>query len=125
MIYGVGTDIVSVARMQKSLDKYGDQFARRILADSEFEAFAKNARPAHYLAKRFAAKEATVKALGTGFRDGISMKHIVVAHDDLGKPVLSCTAVASQMMDERGVVGSFISLSDEDAYAVAYVVLTI
>ncbi|HEX22459.1 MAG TPA: holo-[acyl-carrier-protein] synthase, partial [Chromatiales bacterium] len=68
MIYGIGTDIVGVSRLQTNLDRYGERFAARILAESEMAAFRQTQSQAHFLAKRFAAKEALVKALGTGFR---------------------------------------------------------
>ena len=67
MILGVGTDIVKVSRIQSSLDRYGERFARRILTAAELSAFLAENRQAHFLAKRFAAKEAVVKALGCGF----------------------------------------------------------
>jgi holo-[acyl-carrier protein] synthase len=66
MIYGIGTDIVRVARMQSNIERYGDKFVERILTDAEQEDYAKEARKAHFLAKRFAAKEAAAKAMGTG-----------------------------------------------------------
>ena len=88
MIFGIGTDIVRVTRMQRSLERYGQRFAERILAAEELAEFSLEARKAHFLAKRFAAKEAAAKAMGTGFRDGLALRHIAVGHDALGKPQL-------------------------------------
>ncbi len=105
--------------------KHGDRFAQRILSAAEFKTFA--TRPQHnqpaFLAKRFAAKEAAVKALGTGFRQGISMSHISVDHDDLGKPMLIFTHVAKTILQQKKITHSHISIADEQAFAVAYVVL--
>ncbi len=111
--------------MHESLAKHGDRFAQRILSDAELKEFV--ARQPHnraaFLAKRFAAKEAAVKALGTGFRQGISMTHISVGHDDLGKPNLVFTHVAKTILQEKKITHSHISIADEQEFAVAYVVL--
>lgn len=122
MIVGIGTDIVAVARIARSLDRHGERFAKRILSDGEFVTFSSHVRPAHFLAKRFAAKEALVKALGCGFRDGISMGHIEVENDHLGKPYLVLKEAAAARAELLGVDQLMLSLADEDAYAVAYVV---
>lgn len=123
MILGIGTDIVKVQRMSESLEKHGDRFAQRILSDSEFKEFSENNHQSAFLAKRFAAKEAAVKALGTGFRNGISMKHIRVDHDDLGKPILIFSDVAKEIFQAKQVLASHLSIADERDFAVAYVVL--
>ena len=123
MIVGIGTDIVKVSRMAESLEKHGSRFAKRILADSEYEQFQEKMAPALFLAKRFAAKEAAVKALGTGFRDGISMRHIFVENDALGKPGLQFVEAAKTKIEEHQITYSHLSLADEQEYAIAYVVL--
>jgi holo-[acyl-carrier protein] synthase len=125
LIYGIGTDIVSVSRMADNLKRYGDRFAQRILADNELEEFRTNVKPAHFVAKRFAAKEAAVKAFGMGFRVGISLRHIAVIHDGFGKPVLQFHGEALRFVEQNGITRSYISLSDEDHYAIAYVILTL
>ena len=122
MIAGVGTDIVAVSRMRESLTQYGDRFAKRILSPSEFEQFSSHVAQANFLAKRFAAKEALVKALGCGFRNGISMQHIVVDNDKLGKPFIVLNGEAANYAEQLGVDELFLSLADEAEYAVAYVV---
>ncbi len=124
MIFGIGTDIVRVARMQQNLDRYGERFARRILAEGELPGFLNTVRPAHYLAKRFAAKEAAAKAMGTGFRDGLAFHHIAVDHEPAGRPVLRFTGTAAAFMQENAIANAHLSLSDEDEYAIAYVILT-
>lgn len=123
MIYGIGTDIVAVARMASALERFGERFARRILAPEEFADYCQASRPAHFLAKRYAVKEAVVKALGTGFRDGLSLRHISVGHDAAGKPLLCYAAPLRRRLTERGVGEGFVSVSDEQEYAVAYVIL--
>lgn len=123
MIFGIGTDIVRVARMQQSLDKHGERFAKRILTEHELIGYQKANKPANYLAKRFAAKEATAKAMGTGFRNGLSLKHINVGHDEQGKPLLEFNGKAAEYMNEQGINEAHISLADEQEYAVAFVTL--
>jgi holo-[acyl-carrier protein] synthase len=123
MIFGVGTDLVHIPRMQALLDKHGDKIAKRILSDAEFVNFEKSHNPAAFLAKRFAAKEATAKALGTGFRDGLSLRHIAVENDNLGKPELTFHKRGQSLLQELNIGRSLISLSDEQDYAIAFVTL--
>jgi len=123
VIVGVGTDIVSVARMQRNLRRHGERFARRVLTPAELEAFSRTARPAHFLAKRFAAKEAVVKALGTGFRDGLRPCHVGVTHDELGRPLIEYRGPAVRLRERLAVGEGHISIADERDYAVAFVTL--
>lgn len=123
MIAGIGTDLVHIPRMQALLDRHGDRIARRILSDSEFAEFAHASSQAAFLAKRFAAKEAAAKALGTGFRDGLSLQHIVVSRDPLGKPELSFTGQGLLLKEKLNISRALLSLSDERDYATAYVIL--
>jgi holo-[acyl-carrier protein] synthase len=123
MIFGIGTDLVHIPRMQALLDKHGDKIAQRILSDSEFASFQQAHKPAAFLAKRFAAKEATAKALGTGFRDGLSLRHIAVNNNEYGKPELTFYERGLKLLDEFKIGRSLLSLSDETEYAIAYVIL--
>ncbi len=123
MIYGIGTDIVGVERMRHNLERYGHRFAERILTDDELKDFEAVVNHAHFLAKRFAAKEAVAKAMGTGFIDGLSLRHIGVTHDGLGKPVLVFSGKAEEFILREKIVSSHISLADETDYAVAFVTL--
>jgi holo-[acyl-carrier protein] synthase len=123
MIYGIGTDMVRVQRLQDSLDRHGDRFARRILADSEWEEYVDSPQKAQFLAKRFAAKEAAAKALGTGFRHGLSLQDIAVGHDGLGKPLLEFNETLSAHLGKQGIGNAHLSLSDEKEYALAFVIL--
>lgn len=123
MIFGIGTDIVRVERMRANIEKYGDRFARRILTPTEFEEFCTSPRPAHFLAKRFAAKEATAKALGTGFRNGLSLRDIGVTHDTHGKPQLVYYGKAEDLRYTLRIGEGHLSIADERDYAVAFVAL--
>jgi len=123
MIFGIGTDIVRVKRMQDNIDKFGDKFAERILSKEELLEYHRYAEPSRLLAKRFAAKEAASKAMGTGFRDGVTLKQIFITHDSLGKPILNFVETAKEFLQLHGVKESHVSISDEQDYAVAYVTL--
>ena len=123
MIYGIGTDIVRVARMQASWARYGQRFAGKILTPAEQAVFSGDKRPAAFLAKRFAAKEALVKALGTGFRDGVKLGDIAVVHNSAGRPGLACSGRTLALMHSLGIGESHLSLADEQEYAVAFVIL--
>ncbi|MBI3546583.1 MAG: holo-ACP synthase [Gammaproteobacteria bacterium] len=123
MIFGIGTDIVRVGRMQEDLDRFGDRFSERILTSGELLDFRKNANKANFLARRFAAKEATVKAMGTGFRDGIQLHDIEVTHDAQGKPILAFHGRAQEFLQAKNIAVAHISLADEKDHAVAFVTL--
>ncbi|MEO5573547.1 MAG: holo-ACP synthase [Gammaproteobacteria bacterium] len=125
MIFGVGTDIVRIARMQENLERFGDKFAPRILTCNELDDFQKSKRPAHFLARRFAAKEATAKAMGIGFSAGLSLKDIGVGHDSNGKPLLEYHGRAGELKEEFCIGESYISIADEQDHAVAFVTLLI
>ena len=123
MIFGIGTDIVEVARIEASIAQFGDEFANRILADDEFSMYLQSKIKARFLAKRFAAKEAFSKALGTGLRDPATFQNIAVAHDDLGKPMLVLASELQDFLQSRQITKMHISISDERNLATAFVVL--
>jgi holo-[acyl-carrier protein] synthase len=123
MIFGIGTDIVEVSRIEESLDRFGETFAQRILTESEWLDFEQSQIKARFLAKRFAAKEAFAKALGIGLRMPATFGNIGVAHDDLGKPVLNLATELQVHLEQRGIHACHLSISDEKALAVAFVVL--
>ncbi|MCF6230534.1 MAG: holo-ACP synthase [Gammaproteobacteria bacterium] len=122
MIVGIGTDIVAVARMAAGIERHGERFAQRILSDDEMTMYRKQIHQANHLAKRFAAKEAVVKSLGCGFRDGISMRQVVISNDSLGKPEVTLSDKAAERAEQMQVGEIFLSLSDERDFAIAYVV---
>lgn len=123
MIYGIGTDIVEVSRIEESLARFGNAFARRILSEREMQEFTQSHTQARFLAKRFAAKEAFAKALGTGIRAPATFENIAVAHDDLGKPVLDIAPDLQSTLDAKGIRFMHLSISDEKSLAAAFVVL--
>ncbi len=123
MIYGIGVDLVRISRIEAAIERHGPRFAARILSDYELEAYEASRRKANFTAKHFAAKEALLKALGTGLRMGIHWGHMEVRNDTLGKPYLVCRERIQELFDERGISDSFLSLSDEDEYAAAFVTL--
>lgn len=126
VIFGIGIDIVHVPRVEKLLDIYGDHFAGKILTPEEFVQFKEvpPIMPAKFLAKRFAAKEAVVKALGTGFSGGISLRQIQVVHDALGKPGLAFSGNITKVLKRYHIKHTQLSTSDEKEYVVAFVVMS-
>lgn len=120
MISGIGTDIVQLDRIRSALGRRGDGLARRLLADSEWQSYQQHIDPARFLAKRFAAKEAALKALGTGLRHGIRWHDVAVVNDNDGKPQLFFAGNAAQILAGRC---SHLSISDEQDYALAFVII--
>ncbi|MEE9331901.1 MAG: holo-ACP synthase [Methylophilaceae bacterium] len=123
MIYGIGTDIVEVDRITSSIEKFDDDFAKRILAESEMAGYLESPIKARFLAKRFAAKEAFSKALGTGLREPATFQNIAVSHDALGKPVLVLAQALQRFLEAKKITHMHISISDEKNLAAAFVVL--
>ena len=122
MIHGVGTDIVHVERMREALQRSGDRFAKRILAEAEWATFVAAADPPRLLAKRFAAKEAFGKALGTGVVKPATLHSMWVEHDALGKPFFAYAPALAEHLQRLALV-AHLSLSDETEYVVAYALL--
>lgn len=123
MIVGTGLDIVEIKRIQHMHDEHGDRFAERILCDSEMQEYRASNYPVRFLAKRFAAKEATVKALGTGFSGGIGMKMICIDHDKAGRPLINLSSLAKERAEQINMAACWLSISDEKNYATAFVVM--
>ena len=122
MIYGVGTDIVAIKRLQGMWDRHGEKALQRLLAPKEMADFVKAADKGRFLAKRFAAKEAFSKALGTGIRPPAVLSAIAVSHDELGKPILDFCGQLAELIKNQGLTAHH-SISDEADYAIAYVIL--
>ncbi len=120
-IIGIGTDVVSIARVNNVHERHGERFALRILSPSEMDEYKKLDHPVPFLAKRFAVKEACAKALGTGMRDGIEFNQISIGHDASGKPLLELFDKALAVAEERGINNLHVSISDERDFAVAFV----
>ncbi|MCV2883552.1 holo-ACP synthase [Aestuariibacter sp. AA17] len=121
-IVGIGTDIIEIGRLDAHLQK-SDKLARRILTDAEFERFNSHSQPVRFLAKRFAAKEAAVKAIGIGIGNGMSWQHVEVRNYESGQPYLVFSGEFARQCELRNITSSHISISDEQHYAVATVVL--
>jgi holo-[acyl-carrier protein] synthase len=122
MIYGIGTDIVAVRRMADFWQRHGERGLEKMLAPEEREVCRASPDPGRFLAKRFAAKEALGKALGTGVRDPLLLPAIAVSHDELGKPAFAFAPELAAHLAARGLL-AHLSISDEQDYAVAFVVL--
>ena len=120
---GIGTDIVDITRIETLLAQYGERFAARILSPNELVEFQNTKQQAHFLAKRFAAKEAVAKAFSTGFREGLVMTDIEVGHEESGKPILIYHREAAIIAKRLSITSSFLSLSDEKTHAIAFVIL--
>jgi holo-[acyl-carrier protein] synthase len=123
VIYGVGTDIVEVGRIEKALARFGERFAKRILCDPELKRFQNHRQKANYLAKRFAAKEAFTKALGTGIHAPANWHGVWVKNLPSGKPVLEFSESLKALMDKWQISNTHLSLADERGMAVATVIL--
>lgn len=123
MIAGIGVDIVEHDRIAHIHDRYGEKFARRILDEAEMEEYRIAPSKVRLLAKRFAAKEAASKALGTGFSNGIALNMIGIRHDNNGRPLLEMCAAAAEFATKLGVAVQWLSISDEQNHSVAMVVL--
>jgi len=123
MIVGIGTDIVSVARIEAAIEKHGQAFAERILRESELSEYIESSQKSRFLSKRFAAKEAFAKATGQGLRHPVSLQQMAVSHDELGKPIFLFAQELSAHLLQLGVARHHLSISDERDTAVAFVVL--
>lgn len=123
MILGTGTDLIDVRRIERALARFGHRFALRVLVEREYRRFCAHAKPAHYLAKRFAAKEAFSKAMGTGIHFPVNWHNVSVANERSGKPYLEFSEELAALLAQRGVSRAHLSLSDEVEMACAFVVL--
>lgn len=122
MVYGVGIDIISTERIKQSLERYGDRFTARIYTPGEIEYCRTRKYPHLHYAARFAAKEALVKALGTGFRFGIKHTEIETVLNDLGKPDILLHNTTAAISQQKGITRLSLSLSHNDEQATAIVV---
>ena len=123
MILGIGTDLCDVGRIERALERFGERFAQRILVASEMQRFRRHRKPAGYLAKRFAAKEAFSKALGTGIRFPVNWHNVWVENERSGKPALKFSRSLAALLKRRGVKNVYVSLTDEPGMACAVVVV--
>jgi holo-[acyl-carrier protein] synthase len=122
-IKGTGIDIVEISRIANTYEKYENNFASKILHDDEINEFERSTNKIAFLAKRFAVKEAFVKALGTGIRDNVNWRKMHVQHDEKGKPMLVFTSDFAQEINAEKL-DIHISISDEKKYVVAQALIT-
>lgn len=123
MILGIGTDIVSTDRIERLVKLYGERFLRRVFTRREIEVAGQRATLGERLGTRFAAKEATMKALGTGWREGVQFTQIEVRKHPTGMPEIVLSGAAKQRAEEMGVTRIHLSLSHESDKALAVVIL--
>ena len=123
MIFGVGTDIVEYARVQATYERFGEHFVRRILMEQEIELFRRSKQPVRFLAMRFAGKEATVKAMGTGFRHGVWVRDVGVLNDKRGRPIVTWSDRGRRVCDELGIGAGHVSLTDDAGPIMAFAVV--
>ncbi|MBL0141031.1 MAG: holo-ACP synthase [Betaproteobacteria bacterium] len=123
MILGVGTDVVSIVRVAQALERWGERFVNRILTPEERVRYVHTRQKASHLAKRFAAKEAFSKAIGTGIREPFRWHSIAVGRDGRGKPGLVPSVDMARHLAQIGVTASHLSLADDAGVAMAFVVL--
>ncbi|MDQ6963394.1 MAG: holo-ACP synthase [Mariprofundales bacterium] len=119
MVIGIGIDRVTIARVERAIDRFGSRFLDRIYTDIECQQAKERGNPARRLAMLFAAKEAVAKALGTGFRQGVTPTSIETIHQRSGKPVVQLHGGAAAAARQQNISYIHISLTDEDGVAIA------
>ncbi|MFK7860627.1 MAG: holo-ACP synthase [Granulosicoccus sp.] len=123
MIAGIGVDLATISRISSVHKRFGKRFAKRFLNNRELPAYEIHQNQDRFLAKRFAVKEAAVKALGTGERSGVLLKDFYLEHDALGKPLLRVSGAAQIRCNTLGIESFWVSLSDEGDTVAAFVIL--
>lgn len=123
MIFGVGTDIVEVRRIQETYERFGERFVERLLMPEERVLFEKSKWPVRFLAMHFAGKEATVKAMGTGFRNGMWIRDVGIVNNPLGRPLLIFSARGEGVCRDLGIGEGHVSLTDDAGLVVAFAVV--
>jgi holo-[acyl-carrier protein] synthase len=130
VIVGIGSDLCNIERIQNSLDRFGDRFLHRVFTETERrKAVSRPFSTAGTLAKRFAAKEAFSKAVGTGFKRGVFMKDIGVVNAPSGAPTIVATGGAKARLDalapEGHAIDIHLTMTDDHPWAQAFVILTV
>jgi len=123
MIFGIGTDVVQVERIEKTIARFGDRFVDRLLMDEEVAQYRKTRQKVRFVAMRFAAKEAVVKAMGTGFAHGMWIRDVGVVQNSWGKPGIIYSQRGQDMCEKLGIGDGHVSLTDEAGLVVAVAVL--
>ena len=123
MIVGTGVDIAEVPRIEASIERFGERFLHRVFTEAEIKYCDSKANRAERYAARFAAKEAALKALGTGLRMGISWREVEVTRMPGGRPSIAFRGVAAQFAEKAGMKRAHLSLSHTKEHAIAFVIL--
>lgn len=123
MIFGIGVDVLEAARIDRVFSRYGEHFVDRLLMPGERAQLARTKRPQRFLAMRFAAKEAIVKAMGTGFAHGIWIRDVGVVQNAWGKPEVVYSARGQRVREGLGIGDGHVTLTDEAGLIVAVAVL--
>ena len=126
-IFGIGTDIINIKRMEKSIKKNGNNFINKVFSKNEIIYCKKKKNPFPFYAKRFAAKEALSKALGTGIRKGINFKNIEITNDNFGKPSIELKGTTATFLKKKIKTKKYdihLSLSDDIPWAQATVIIS-
>jgi holo-[acyl-carrier protein] synthase len=123
MIFGIGVDVLEAARVKKTLERFGERFTEHLLMPEEQVQLAKTRRPERFIAMRFAAKEAIVKAMGTGFAHGVWIRDVGVVQNAWGKPEVIYSARGERVRRGLGVGEGHVTLTDEAGLIVAVAVL--
>ena len=123
MIFGIGVDVLEAARINKSLERFGERFTRHLLMPQEMAQRARTRRPERFIAMRFAAKEAIVKAMGTGFAHGVWIRDVGVVQNEWGKPEVVFSERGERVRRQLGVGEGHVTLTDEAGLIVAVAVL--
>jgi holo-[acyl-carrier protein] synthase len=123
VIFGIGTDVVRLDRVEATLERFGEHFVQRLLLPEEEVQYRRHRRKARFLAMRFAGKEAVVKAMGTGFRNGMWIRDVGIVQDPRGKPGIVYSARGRALCAQMGIGEGHVSLTDEAGLVVAFAVL--
>lgn len=123
MIFGIGIDVLELARVQRVYDRHGEHFVGRLLLPQEEVQFRRTARPVRFLAMRFAGKEAVVKAMGTGFAHGMWIRDVGVVQNSWGKPEVIFSGRGQHLREQMGIGECHITLTDEAGLVVAMALL--
>lgn len=123
MIFGVGTDLVELVRIQQTYERFGERFVERLLMPEERKRFEASRQPVRFLAMRFAGKEAAVKAMGTGFRHGMWIRDVGILNNDWGRPYLIFSERGRAVCERLGIGEGHVSLTDDAGLVVAFAVV--
>jgi len=123
VIFGIGTDVVQLARVERIWNRYGERLADRLLLDEERVLFERARSPVRFLSMRFAAKEAVVKAMGTGFAHGMWVRDVGMMPNDWGQPQIIYSSRGAAVRERLGIGGGHLTLTDEAGLVVAVAIL--